>query len=66
MGFATGSGASAPLTDQSRGPKRISLTLPDAAFRALEERSQREERCLSNLAAVLIKRALELSSAGNR
>ena len=60
MGCATGNGAPAPLRDQSRSPKRISVTLPYSAFRALEERSLREGRSLSNLAAFLIEQALEV------
>jgi hypothetical protein len=45
----------------SMAPHRIDCkirpeeTLPYAAFRALEERSPREERSLSNLAALLIE-----------
>ena len=34
------------------------MTLPYSAFRALEERSIREGRSLSNLAAFLIEQAL--------
>ena len=59
MGYATGNSAPTPLRDQSRGPKRISVTLPYSAFRALEERSIGEGRSLSNLAAFLIEQALE-------
>jgi hypothetical protein len=40
-------------------------TLPYAAFRALEQRSQREGRSLSNLAAFLIEQALEPHLARN-
>jgi hypothetical protein len=58
MGCATGNSAPTPLRDQSRSPKRISVTLPYSAFRALEERSIREGRSLSNLAAFLIEQAL--------
>ena len=60
MGCATGNGAPAPLTDQSRSPIRISVTLPYAAFRALEQHSQREGRFLSSLAAFLIEQVLEV------
>jgi hypothetical protein len=35
------------------------VTLPYSAFQALEERSIREGRSLSNLAAFLIEQALE-------
>jgi hypothetical protein len=66
MGYATGNGAPAPLRDQSRSPKRISVTLPYATFLALEERSLREGRSLSNLAAFLIEQALEVPPAGHR
>jgi macrodomain Ter protein organizer (MatP/YcbG family) len=59
MGYATGNGAPAPLRDQSRSPRRVSVTLPYRAFQALEERSNQEGRSLSNLAAYLIEQALE-------
>ena len=59
MGYAIGNGAPTPLKEQSRNPKRISVTLPYSAFRALEERSIREGRSLSNLAAFLIEQAME-------
>ena len=42
-----------------RTPKRISVTLPYAPYKALEERSTYEGRSLSNLAAFLIEEALE-------
>jgi hypothetical protein len=59
MGYSIGNGAPTPLREQSRGHKRISATLPYSAFQALEERSIREGRSLSNLAAFLIEQALE-------
>jgi hypothetical protein len=42
-----------------RTPKRISVTLPYAPYKALEERSTYEGRSLSNLAAFLIEEALD-------
>jgi hypothetical protein len=38
---------------------RISITLPDSVARKLSERSFKEGRSISNLAAFLIERSLE-------
>jgi hypothetical protein len=65
MAYATGNSAPAPLRDPSRSPKRISATLPYSTFRALEERSSREGRSLSNLAAFLIEQGLEQEAVGH-
>jgi hypothetical protein len=59
MGYATDNASPTPLRDQSRSPKRISVTLPYATFLALEQRSRREGRSLSNQAAYLIEQGLE-------
>lgn len=40
-----------------RKPKRITITVPDAAYRRLLERGDREGRSLSNLAAYLLESA---------
>ena len=59
MGYATGNGAPDSRREQSRNPKRISVTLPYVPYKALEERSTHEGRSLSNLAASLIEEVLE-------
>jgi macrodomain Ter protein organizer (MatP/YcbG family) len=59
MGYATGEDAPALLSKQSRGPRRVSVTLSYRTFQALEERSRREGRSLSNLAAFLLEKGLE-------
>jgi hypothetical protein len=41
-----------------RKPKRITITVPDQIYRTLEERSMREGRSISNLAAYLLERAV--------
>lgn len=41
-----------------RKPKRITITVPDQIYRTLEERSAREGRSISNLAAYLLERAV--------
>lgn len=41
-----------------RSPKRITITLPYGAYQRLLERSQREGRSLSNLAAFLLESAV--------
>ena len=43
-----------------RSSKRLTITLPHNAFRLLEQRSTAEGRSLSNLAAYLIERALDV------
>jgi hypothetical protein len=42
-----------------RSPKRVTITLPHSAYKQLEERSFKEGRSLSNLAAFLIEKGLE-------
>lgn len=50
-----------------RKPKRITITVPDAAYQRLLERSDREGRSLSNLAAFLLESATaERESDGMR
>jgi hypothetical protein len=51
-GSANGSG---PLF---RKPRRITITVPDQIYRSLLERSSREGRSISNLAAYLLERAV--------
>jgi hypothetical protein len=41
-----------------RKPRRITVTVPDQIYRALLERSSREGRSISNLAAFLLERAV--------
>ena len=41
-----------------RKPKRITITVSDQIYRTLEERSTREGRSISNLAAYLLERAV--------
>lgn len=41
-----------------RKPKRITITVPDQIYRTLQERSTREGRSISNLAAYLLERAV--------
>ena len=48
-----------PAGPAFRTPRRISVTLPYAPMKALEERSAFEGRSLSNLAAFLIEQALQ-------
>lgn len=43
-------------------PRRISITLPHVTAELLEQRSLREGRSLSNLAAYLLERALTENS----
>ena len=52
----TEQGTSQP-DDKSPGPKRLSATLSYFAYKALEDRSCREGRSISNLAAYLIETA---------
>lgn len=51
---------STPLPPAFRSPRRISITLPWHAFRALQERSDDEGRSLSNLASYLLESTLGL------
>lgn len=39
-------------------PRRLTVTIPNRVFAALESRSTEEGRSLSNLAAVLLERSL--------
>lgn len=41
-----------------RKPRRITITVPDQIYRNLLERSSREGRSISNLAAYLLERAV--------
>jgi hypothetical protein len=41
-----------------RKPRRITITVPDQIYRTLLERSAREGRSISNLAAYLLERAV--------
>lgn len=41
-----------------RKPRRITVTVPDQIYRTLLERSAREGRSISNLAAYLLERAV--------
>lgn len=41
-----------------RKPRRITVTVPDQIYRTLLERSTREGRSISNLAAYLLERAV--------
>ena len=43
----------------TRRPKRLSVTLSDATYRELLERSDDQGRSASNLAAFLLERGLE-------
>lgn len=47
------------LASVFRKPRRISVTLPEAPYRHLIERSLHEGRSLSNLAAFLLEEALQ-------
>ena len=44
-----------------RKPQRISVTLPEATYELLLEHSNREGRSISNLAAFLLERAIDLN-----
>jgi hypothetical protein len=43
----------------SRSPKRISITIPYAMFEKIVERSNKEGRSLSNLAAFILEQGME-------
>ena len=49
------------LAPSFRSSRRLSVTVPYHAFRALQERSDFEGRSVSNLAAYLIESSLEAS-----
>ena len=42
-----------------RSPKRVTITLPNATFEALQSRADGEGRSLSNLAAFLLESSLQ-------
>ncbi|KEF43475.1 MAG: hypothetical protein ER33_01645 [Cyanobium sp. CACIAM 14] len=44
-------------------PVRVTITIPHNAYQALLERSNRQGRSLSNLAAFLLESALEFTDA---
>ena len=43
----------------SRTPKRITITIPDATFQKIVQRSNEEGRSLSNLAAYILEQGLK-------
>jgi hypothetical protein len=47
-----------------RRTHRLSITVPDRVHRALTERSDTEGRSVSNLAAFLLERSLDLYELG--
>jgi hypothetical protein len=49
---------SSPRLQANQAPKRITITLPFKTFKALEHRSTKEGRSISNLAAYLLERGL--------
>jgi hypothetical protein len=51
--------ATMPNMARAYNSTRISITLPDSVARKLSERSFKEGRSISNLAAFLIERSLE-------
>ena len=46
-------------TFASRTPKRITITIPDATFQKIVQRSNEEGRSLSNLAAYILEQGLK-------
>ena len=46
----------------SRAPQRVTITLNYAAYKGLERRSTIEGRSMSNLAAFILEKALNLNS----
>jgi hypothetical protein len=56
--------AESKLAIGAGSPRRISVTLSYAAFKALGERSLKEGRSVSNLAAFLIENGLAGKSTG--
>jgi hypothetical protein len=52
------------LLIETGSPRRISVTLSFAAFKALGERSVKEGRSVSNLAAFLIENGLAVKPTG--
>jgi hypothetical protein len=57
--------AESKLAIGTGSPRRISVTLSYAAFKALGERSIKEGRSVSNLAAFLIENSLAGKSTGD-
>lgn len=58
MAYAPTNNAPDSSRDQFRSSKRVSITLPYATYKALEDKSSEEGRSISNLAAYLIERSL--------
>ncbi len=48
-----------PKSPFSRGPMRITITVPYATFQAIVERSAEEGRSMSNLAAYILEQGLK-------
>jgi hypothetical protein len=63
-GVPSQSKAESKLAIGAGSPRRISVTLSYAAFKALGERSLKEGRSVSNLAAFLIENGLAGESIG--
>jgi len=61
---ASQSKAETKLATGAGSPRRISVTLSHAAFQALGERSIKEGRSVSNLAAFLIENGLGGNATG--
>jgi hypothetical protein len=49
-----------------RRPTRVTITVPGPLFETLQERALHEGRSLSNLAAVLLERAMDRSEQRQR
>jgi hypothetical protein len=49
-----------------RRPTRVTITVPGPLFETLQERALHEGRSLSNLAAVLLERAMDRSEQQRR
>jgi len=64
-GVPSQSKADRKLAVQTGSPRRISVTLSYSAFKALGERSLKEGRSVSNLAAFLIENGLAGPKTGN-
>ena len=65
MAYATDGMVCPEGREQSRSSRRISMTLNYGAYQVLEERSTREGRSISNLAAFLIASALKRQREGS-
>lgn len=57
---------STSLPPAFRSPRRISITLPWHAFRALQERCDDEGRSMSNLASYLLESTLGFEGKGHQ